>query len=514
MPSHAAPLSLAVGSLLATKLDSELVLFDALAQVLKRYLDVARASVAVLDRDRDRIEIVAVALHDAARVGKGWSIPHAGSRAGAAVDRGEVIPATLGSGVGFYEDAPLGEEGFQAAIVLPMHVDGATIGTFNVCWRRAAAVAPRDLEVLQGIALSLGTAVVRSHAFRPPGVLHAARAGTSRAAPSGRMSAGTLVQACISMQPLIAHLRAIAASDATVLIDGETGAGKGVLAAALHEWSGRRDAPFVKCDCAALVPSLVESELFGHERGAYTGADTRRLGLVEAANGGTFFLDEIAELPLAVQAKLLGVLEDRVIRRVGGNTAVPVDVRVIAATNRDLRAEVAAGRFRADLFHRLNVLAVTVPPLRRRLEDLPILAAHFARAWSARTGLPAAGLTPEALARLARHSWPGNVRELGNAVERLLVLGADDPSVLPCASPPDAPPEPPHDAGAPAADAPPAPARVEAASLAEVERRHIRSVLEETGWRVGGARGAARILGMHPNTLRSRMAKLGIWRER
>jgi transcriptional regulator with GAF, ATPase, and Fis domain len=294
------------------------------------------------------------------------------------------------------------------------------------------------------------------------------------------------------MRPLVPRLQAIAASDATVLVTGETGSGKGVVAAALHEWSRRRDRRFLKCDCAALAPSLVESELFGHERGAFTGADTRRIGMLEAAAGGTFFLDEIAELTPPLQAKLLGVLEDRHVCRLGSSAAVPLDVRVVAATNHDLDADVRAGRFRPDLFHRLNVLAVRVPPLRDRPDDVPVLARHFANRWRRRWGAAGDPLTDDVLANLARRRWPGNVRELGNAVERVLVFGPDadvEPAPRPSAEPPSV-------------DMP----------LAEVERRHITAVLDTTEWRVGGPRGAARILRMHPNTLRSRMAKLGIWR--
>ncbi|HET6610843.1 MAG TPA: sigma 54-interacting transcriptional regulator [Kofleriaceae bacterium] len=223
-----------------------------------------------------------------------------------------------------------------------------------------------------------------------------------------------------AMRRLFALLPRIAESDATFLIEGETGTGKGLIAESVHAMSPRKDGPLVVIDCGAIPPTLIESELFGHEKGAFTGADSRRQGAFEAANGGTVFLDEIGELPLDVQPVLLRVLEKRAVRRVGGTGQVAVDVRVIAATNRDLRREVNQGTFRADLFYRLCVLHAKVPPLRERSEDVPMLAAHFY------SQLKGGGQRPpaELLSRLLRQPWPGNVRELRSAVERAVFLGA------------------------------------------------------------------------------------------
>jgi len=222
-----------------------------------------------------------------------------------------------------------------------------------------------------------------------------------------------------AMRALAARLERLAASDTTVLVQGETGTGKERVAEALHLAGPRAQAPLVTVDCGALPAGIIESELFGHEKGAFTGAVASVAGAFERARGGTLFLDEVGELPLDLQPKLLRALESRSVRRLGGARALPIDVRIVAATNRDLQLEVAAGRFREDLYYRLAVVTLTVPPLRERIEDVPLLAAHFARDLAAD---PARILTPDALAALCRHAWPGNVRELRNTLERAIAL--------------------------------------------------------------------------------------------
>jgi formate hydrogenlyase transcriptional activator len=307
-----------------------------------------------------------------------------------------------------------------------------------------------------------------------------------------------------SFRGSIDRLTTLAKVDATVLITGKTGTGKGVLARTLHAWSARRNRPFVKCDCAALPPTLVESELFGHEKGAFTGAHSRRIGRFEMAHGGTIFLDELGEIPLETQAKLLGVLEDRQFQRVGGTETISVDIRIIAATNRDLRAEIAAGRFREDLFYRLNVLTVHLPPLRDRPDDIPPLAEHFVGVYNRSLGRNVTSISPSAMAALTGYAWPGNVRELQNVIERAMLL--TESSTLTIG----------RDGLVPDPITSPAVPRRPSShlTLAEVETRHILEVLRDTRWCVSGPRGAARILGLHPNTLRSLMERLGIDRER
>jgi formate hydrogenlyase transcriptional activator len=281
------------------------------------------------------------------------------------------------------------------------------------------------------------------------------------------------------------------------LVTGETGTGKELLARAIHELSPRRNKPFVRVNCAALPMGLVESELFGHERGAFTGADQRRSGRFELAHGGTLFLDEIGELPLEAQAKLLRVLEDGLVDRVGGMQSLAVDVRVIAATNADLALASSTGRFRSDLYYRLHVFPIVLPPLRERPEDIPLLANHFLEHHRVKLKRPYLALSSESMARLCRYPWPGNVRELQNVIERAVILARSSTveveADLAVRSEADAPAESP-------------------VNLVEMERQHILSVLTRTHWRVYGPHGAAAQLGLNPSTLRSRLKKLGLSR--
>jgi len=299
---------------------------------------------------------------------------------------------------------------------------------------------------------------------------------------------------------------------------GETGTGKELIARAIHSRSGRRDRALVKVDCTAIAAGLVESELFGHVKGAFTGAIERRIGRFELADHGTLFLDEVGELPLEAQAKLLRVLQEREFEPVGSNRTVKVDVRVIAATNRDLEAAVAAGRFRADLYYRLNVFPLAVPPLRERREDLPQLVMFFLARFAKMFGKPVQSVSAQTMARLSAYHWPGNVREVQNVVERAVVLSQGPVLELTADLPPS--PETPAAAVTSAAvpgtepDGPPRGAGAAPATLESLERTHIVSVLQRTGWVIQGPRGAAAILGIHPNTLRSRMERLGIDRRR
>ncbi len=293
----------------------------------------------------------------------------------------------------------------------------------------------------------------------------------------------------------------VAATDSTVLVTGETGTGKELVARAIHARSGRRGRVLVKVNCAALPAGLVESELFGHEKGAFTGALTRKIGRFEVANGGTIFLDEIGDLPLELQVKLLRVLQEGEFERVGGMETIRVDVRVVAATNRDLETAMRAGRFRDDLFYRLNVFPIRVPALRERPDDVPLLARHFALLHATRMGRQIESLSPAVLDALRRYDWPGNVRELQNVIERAVILSSGE--VLELNEWPPAAPR-------GASSLPPAAGVL---TLAESERQQILNALEQTNWRVSGDRGAARLLGLKPTTLESRMKRLGIRRK-
>ncbi|MEM7234141.1 MAG: sigma 54-interacting transcriptional regulator [Planctomycetota bacterium] len=297
-----------------------------------------------------------------------------------------------------------------------------------------------------------------------------------------------------TLRQVVEQIDLVAPTDSTVLILGESGTGKELVAREIHRRSRRSARPLVLVNCAALPGTLLESELFGHKKGAFTGATSERVGRFELADRGTIFLDEVAELPLAGQAQLLRVLQEGELQRVGESDTRHVDVRVIAATNRDLRARVEDDLFREDVFYRLNVFPVSVPPLRERLEDLPDLVSHFVERFRRRSGRQELMVSDEVLAELSHYNWPGNIRELQNVVERAVILSTADKLTLP-----------PHALSKRNTASP-----AHFLSLAEQEKQHILDALKRSDGVVSGAKGAAALLDIHPNTLRSRMQKLGI----
>ncbi len=298
---------------------------------------------------------------------------------------------------------------------------------------------------------------------------------------------------------VLQQVEQVASTGSTVLISGETGTGKELLARAIHGRSPRRDRPMVMLNCAALPATLVESELFGREKGAYTGALTRQSGRFEQAHGSTLFLDEIGELPLEVQVKLLRVLQAGEFERLGSTKTFKADVRILVATNRDLEKAVHEGKFREDLFYRLNVFPIRLPPLRERREDIPLLVWAFVKEFARTMGKNIESIPRTTLETLKHYDWPGNIRELRNVIERAMIVCHGPTLRVELPAPPgkSANGEPPTDL-----------------TLDECQRRHILAVLQKTGWRVSGPHGAAELLGLKPTTLESRMAKLGIVRER
>jgi PAS domain S-box-containing protein len=303
---------------------------------------------------------------------------------------------------------------------------------------------------------------------------------------------GEIVGQSDAIKYVLFKINQVAPTDSTVLITGETGTGKELAARAIHGASPRKDKPLIKVNCGALAPTLIESELFGHEKGAFTGAAGRKPGRFELADGGTIFLDEIGELPPELQVKLLRVIQENEFERLGGSKTIKVDVRIIAATNRNLKLEVEQGTFREDLWYRLNVYPITMPPLTQRKDDIPLLIEHFVSTYARKSGKTISSVSPRTMQELQAHSWPGNVRELANVIERAVIQTQG--SVLQVDQF-----EPPGDA-------------VPTQTLEEVERDYIIRTLENTGWRIEGKYGAARILGLNPSTLRTRMLKLGIHR--
>lgn len=297
-----------------------------------------------------------------------------------------------------------------------------------------------------------------------------------------------------ALKKVLRKVEQVASTDATVLILGETGTGKELFARAIHNISSRRERPLVKVNCAALPVNLIESELFGHEKGAFTGALSRKIGRFELADGGTLFLDEIGDLPLELQTKLLRVLQEGEFERLGNSNTTKVDVRVIAATNRNLSEAIKKGGFRQDLYYRLNVFPIQIPPLRERKDDISVLARHFTQKHGTRIGKKIESIPQDVVEKLRSYHWPGNVRELENVIEQAIIISPG--KELRLGDP------------LPASDGVSGVAEVR--SLEEIEREHIIRTLKMTDWRVSGDRGAAKILGMKSPTLVSRMHKLGI----
>jgi transcriptional regulator with GAF, ATPase, and Fis domain len=400
--------------------------------------------------------------------------------------------------------------GQRTMIAAPILDGDVPLGTIAVLRREVRPFSERQIALLQTFADQAVIAIRNANLFRQ---LQARSADLAREVEAHQRSKAMLQCvldatdgfAIVGRSAAVARLRQqislVAQTESTVLVQGETGTGKELVARAIHEQGARRDRPLIRLNCAALPRELVESELFGHEKGSFTGALQQRRGRFELADGGTLLLDEVGEMPLEAQAKLLRVLQEREFERVGGSRVLRADVRVIAVTNRDLTAEIAAGRFRADLFYRLNVFPITVPPLRERLDDVEPLLAHFAAKVARRLGRPLPGIAPVFVQMLRMHDWPGNIRELENLVERALIVSPggllDGTGLLPA-------PAPRAHTGRSSV------AHDGDGNLQAVEREHIRRVLDTVAWRVEGDRGAAEQLGLNPSTLRGRMRKLGI----
>jgi transcriptional regulator with GAF, ATPase, and Fis domain len=396
------------------------------------------------------------------------------------------------------------EAGFKSALLLPLSVLGRVDGVMGVCTVGSERTwAPADMHRLQVIAGVFGQLLARQQ-----------RDDTVRAAwqevqqlkdqlqaenvylrreERERLGLTRIVGQSTAVRRVLEQIQQVAVTDSTVLLLGETGTGKELFATQIHELGPRHSRAMVRVNCAAIPATLIESELFGREKGAFTGALARQVGRFELANHSTIFLDEIGDLPNEVQVKLLRVLEERQIERLGSPRPISVDTRIIAATHRNLEQRIADGAFREDLYYRLNVFPIHVPPLRERAEDIPLLVWRFVEEFSKAFGKRIDSIDKDSLAALQNYAWPGNIRELRNVVERAMIVATTRrlTIALPQASPA---------------------ATKRSPKLIDVEKDHIRTVLESTGWRIRGAGGAADRLGMKPTTLETRMAKLGLRR--
>lgn len=392
-------------------------------------------------------------------------------------------------------------KGFESICTLPLLSSGRVIGCLNVASRQTNAFGEADVEFLSQVAGQIALAVDNALAYREITHLKDRLAEEKLYLEEEiRTEQGfdDIVGESPALKQVLAQVEVVAPTDSTVLIQGETGTGKELIARAIHRLSTRSQRTFVKLNCAAIPTGLLESELFGHERGAFTGAIAQKVGRFELAHGGTIFLDEVGEIPLELQSKLLRVLQEQEFERLGSTRTIRVDVRLIAATNQDLERLVEAKQFRSDLYYRLKVFPVTVPPLRERREDIPMLVRYFAHHYAARMKRTIETIPAKTLEALARYHWPGNIRELENLIERAVILSQGTELRVPLGE-------------LKIETTPPAPAMP---TLLDAEREQILRALREAQWVIGGPTGAAARLGLKRTTLSSKLKKLGISRPR
>jgi transcriptional regulator with GAF, ATPase, and Fis domain len=398
------------------------------------------------------------------------------------------------------------EAGIRSAAAMPLIVSDRAGGAVAFTMAREERAWPSEiLHRLNVFATALGGVLTRleSEASHHRSLEDAERRRDQlraenlylRAEARERLGTGVVVGQSVAVRHLMALVQQVASTSSTVLLLGETGTGKELFATQIHELSPRRARPMVRVNCAAIPSALLESELFGREKGAYTGALARQVGRFELSDHSTIFLDEVGDLPLDVQVKLLRVLEERQVERLGSPKSIRVDTRIIAATHRNLEQRVTDGTFREDLFYRLNVFPIQVPPLRERPEDVPLLVWRFVEEFAKTFGKRIDAIPRENLAGLQRYSWPGNIRELRNVVERAMITATGPRLTIPV-------------------PAPTVGAARRSELLVEVEKEHIQGVLTRTGWRIRGTGGAAERLGLRPTTLETRLAKLGLRRQR
>jgi formate hydrogenlyase transcriptional activator len=395
------------------------------------------------------------------------------------------------------------EEGLRTTMILPLLLNGQSVGVLTLGSRKENAFSQADLDFHTQLARQIAIGVKNALQHRKLSE-SAERVIEQKSYLEEEIRAEQdfedIVGTSRPLRGVLQQVETVAPTGSTVLIQGETGTGKELIARAIHDRSSRRERTFVKINCAAIPMGLLESELFGHERGAFTGAIARKIGRFELAHQGTLFLDEIGDIPLELQPKLLRVLQEQEFERLGGTTTQKVDVRVIAATNHTLSSMVAQGNYRSDLFYRLNVFPIVLPPLRDRKEDIPLLARYFASKYARRMNRSLERIAPETLDAMTAYSWPGNVRELQNFIERAVILSKDGELRAPLSE------------LKPSQEAPRAEPTLESKTLRDLEREHILEALQKSNWVVGGPSGAASRLGMKRTSLLYRMEKLKIFR--
>ena len=513
---------LEINNLLVSTRDTN-ALFRGIVSSLKPALHHDYTSLALLDASSGLLKIHALDLPgNAALPKKEYTVPLDRSPSGQCFSSGRVL-VVRGPEIDRYQVDVikfLRKEGVQVMCCVPLSTNGRTFGTINLASRNPDAFTPDDIELLQQVAAQVAIALENALAFKEIETLKDKLTVEKLVLEEeirSEFNFEEIVGDSPALRSALAQVEVVAPSGTSVLVLGETGTGKELIARAIHNLSPRRERAFVKINCAAIPAGLLESELFGHERGAFTGALTQKIGRFEFADRGTLFLDEVGDIPLELQPKLLRVLQEQEFERLGSNRTLRVDVRVVAATNFDLARLVEERKFRSDLYYRLNVFPISIPPLRARPEDVPLLVRYFVQKFSRRQNKTVEYVPADVMDALTHYSWPGNVRELENLIERAVLLSSGRELRIPLSELRNS---------SLVSDRVASGARVSLAGLSaevpphaesigtleETQRQHILRALRQTEWRIAGPNGAAQLLGIKRTTLQARMRKLGIKR--
>ena len=502
-------------------------LFRGIVSTLKRVIQHDYTSLALVDSASGLLKIHALDFPGHQDLFKQEiTISRDGSPAGHAISTGQPL-LVRGPELDRYTSQiirVLRNEGIQTAACVPLTTHGQVFGSLNLASSRPDAITPQDFELLQQVAVQIAIAVENALAFKEIDALKDKLAVEKLYLEEeirSEFNFEEIIGESAALKRALAQVELAAPAATTVLLLGETGTGKELFARAIHNLSPRRDRTFVKINCAAIPSGLLESELFGHERGAFTGAINQKIGRFELADRGTLFLDEVGDIPLELQPKLLRVLQEQEFERLGGNRTQRVDVRVVAATNVDLSKLVASRSFRSDLYYRLNVFPIQIPALRERAEDIPLLVRYFVQRFSRSLNKAVIYIPADAMDALVQYSWPGNVRELENLIERAVLLSPGKELRIPLSELKAAPASTAASGDlSPGADLSSSFTSLissgsltsSISTLEEAERQHILRALKQTQWRIAGPKGAAALLGMKRTTLQARMRKLGIRR--